>query len=119
MIDGKWAKQFAMEWIESWNSHDLDRIFSHYTDDFEMMSPLIIARMKVTSGTLQGKEKVRPYWQAGLSAQPPLKFEFIDVFTGAKSIALHYRNASGKFVIEILMFNDQGKVVRGIAHYSE
>ena len=23
------SKEFAVEWIESWNSHDLDRIMSH------------------------------------------------------------------------------------------
>lgn len=40
MIDREWALEFARDWIESWNSHDMDRILSHYTDDFEMSSPL-------------------------------------------------------------------------------
>jgi ketosteroid isomerase-like protein len=119
MIDAKWAKEFAGDWIASWNSHDLDRILSHYTDDFEMVSPFIITRMKEPSGTLKGKEKVRPYWQIGLAAQLPLKFELIEVLIGVKSIALHYRRTSGKPAIEILVFNDEGKVVRGIAHYSD
>ena len=50
MIDRKWAREFAVEWIAAWNAHDLDRILSHYADDFEMRSPLIAERMGVASG---------------------------------------------------------------------
>jgi ketosteroid isomerase-like protein len=38
--------KFALEWIESWNSHDLDRILSHYADDVEVTTPMI----KVVTG---------------------------------------------------------------------
>lgn len=46
MIDSAWSQEFAREWIAAWNAHDLERILSHYTDDFEMSSPLIIERMQ-------------------------------------------------------------------------
>jgi ketosteroid isomerase-like protein len=39
MMTAEFAAQFAEEWIAAWNSHDLDRILSHYADDFEMASP--------------------------------------------------------------------------------
>jgi len=26
MIDAKWAKEFAQEWIDSWNAHDIHRM---------------------------------------------------------------------------------------------
>jgi hypothetical protein len=55
MIDPTWAQQFAEEWIAAWNSHDLERILAHYTDDFEIPSPLIVERMNEPSGTLKGK----------------------------------------------------------------
>jgi ketosteroid isomerase-like protein len=42
MIDKAFADHFAADWIDSWNKHDLDRILSHYIDDFEMSSPVII-----------------------------------------------------------------------------
>jgi ketosteroid isomerase-like protein len=117
MIDQTWANQFAAEWIEAWNSHDLDRIFSHYSDDFEMSSPLIVQRMNEPSGTLKGKGAIRPYWQVGLSATPSLKFELIDVFIGVNSITLYCRRTSGKLTAEVLIFNQNGLVVKGIAHY--
>lgn len=35
------AKQFAEHWISAWNKHDLEEILSHYTDDFDMTTPMI------------------------------------------------------------------------------
>jgi ketosteroid isomerase-like protein len=35
------AQEFALEWIAAWNSHDLERILRHYTDDVEVTSPLV------------------------------------------------------------------------------
>jgi ketosteroid isomerase-like protein len=117
MIDPLWARQFAEEWIEAWNSHDLDRILSHYVDDFEMTSPLIVERMREPSGTLKGKDSVGAYWKIGLAATPPLKFELIDVLTGVNSITLYYRRVSGRVAAEVLIVNAQGKVAKGMAHY--
>jgi hypothetical protein len=68
LIDQSWANEFAKEWIASWNSHDLERILSHYVDDFEMSSPLIIARKKDPSGVLRRKSAIRDYWAIGLAA---------------------------------------------------
>lgn len=118
MVDLMWAREFAAEWIEAWNAHNLDRILSHYTDDFEMSSPLIVARMQEPSGKLKGKEHIRPYWQKGLDAVPPLQFELIDVFVGVDSITLYYRSLGRKMVCEVLFFNAERKVMQGFAHHS-
>lgn len=40
-MDKAFARQFTADWIESWNAHDLDRVLSHYADDFKMSSPVI------------------------------------------------------------------------------
>ena len=118
MINTQFANTFAQDWIEAWNSHDLERVLSHYTDDFEMASPLIVQRMREPSGRLKGKTAVRPYWAQGLAADPPLRFELLQVLTGVDSIALYYRNARGQYCAETLTFNLDGKVVRGCAHYA-
>ena len=112
-----WAHAFAREWIESWNSHDLDRILSHYADDFEMRSPLIRERMIDASGVLRGKDRVRVYWAKGLQAVPPLKFELRDVYVGASSLAIAYRSVGRALVTEVVIFNNVGKVVSGNALY--
>ena len=72
MITKAFADHFAKEWIESWNAHDLDRILSHYTDDFEMSSPVIAQLMNEPSGTLHGKAAIRVYWAKALALRPDL-----------------------------------------------
>ena len=40
MLTKAQAEQFAADWIAAWNSHDLDRIMTHYADDVELISPV-------------------------------------------------------------------------------
>ena len=116
-MDREWAEEFAAEWIAAWNSHDIERILSHYADDFEMESPLIVERMGEPSGKLSGMERIRPYWRAGLDARPPLQFELISVYAGVSSIVIHYRSAGRALVCETIHFNDDGLGIRAAAHY--
>jgi ketosteroid isomerase-like protein len=118
MISAEQARTFAQEWVESWNSHDLERILSHYADDFEMTSPFIVGLMNEPSGTLQGKEKVRAYWAKALERIPDLHFKLIEVLASVDSIAIYYHAVLGKRALELLFFDQNGKVARGIAHYS-
>lgn len=113
------AKEFAEEWIESWNSHDLDRILDHYSEDFEISSPMIKAALGTDSGILRGKEAVKQYWQAAFQKIPDLKFELIEVTTGVGSIALYYTSVMNKRAIELMFFNDAGKIARTVAHYTQ
>jgi ketosteroid isomerase-like protein len=120
MISAAWAREFANEWIAAWNSHDLDRIFAHYRDDFEMRSPLIIEKMGIASGTLKGKEAIRPYWQMGLTATSQLHFELHDVMVGVDTIAIYYYSAArNRMVAEILYFDDQRRITHGAGLYSD
>jgi hypothetical protein len=118
MLDHQWALAFARDWIAAWNAHDLQRILSHYTDDFEMSSPLIVERLGDPTGTLRGKERVAEYWRSGLSPTPPLRFELLDVLVGIDQLTLYYRSVGRHIVAETLCINSSGKATRGIAQWS-
>lgn len=117
VIDLEWARAFAAEWVAAWNSHDLERILGHYTDDFEMRSPLIAERGFSPSGVLRGKAAIRPYWSAGLAATPPIRFELVDVFAGVDSLVICYRSVGRKLVTEVLEVDGERRIVRGSACY--
>lgn len=117
MITEAFAKALASEWIAAWNSHDLGRILSHYTDDFEMSSPFIARITGEASGVLRGKEAVGAYWTSSLKRFPDLHFELIEVLTGADSICIHYHSVLGLKAVEWLHLNAEGKVQRAMAHY--
>lgn len=116
MMNREFAEQFARHWIDAWNSHDLDLILSHYTDDFEMSSPYIREIAGELSGTLKGKPAVAQYWVTALERMPTLRFELIEVLTGVNSIVLYYRGVRG-MAAEMFIFNAAGKVVKASAHY--
>ncbi len=118
MIRENFAKEFVASWLEAWNSHDVENIFSLYEDDFEMNSPLIVERMKLENGVLKGKDQIRPYWEIGLNANPPLKFELVSYFTGVNSIVIQYKSVSRKMVSELLVFGKNGLVCKGVSHHS-
>lgn len=110
------ANEFADHWIRSWNSHDLDEILSHYTDDFEMSSSVIISSMNEPSGRLKGKEIIRIYWAKALARYPNLNFEKLHVLVGVGSVTIIYNGVRG-LSAEVFHFNEQKKVYAAYAHY--
>lgn len=59
-------QEFAQMWINAWNSHDLEDILSHYSDDIEITTPMIALATGGKESSLQGKEAVREYWRKAL-----------------------------------------------------
>jgi len=116
MISREFAEAFSKEWIESWNSHDLDRILSHYADDFTMSSPYIAQLAGVASGSLAGKAAVRAYWAAALEKMPTLRFELVQTLIGVESVTLYYRGVRG-MAAEVFFFGPDQRVIRAAAHY--
>jgi len=116
-MDSNFAQYFAQDWINSWNAHDLDRILSHYDDDFEMTSPAIVQLMGEPTGTLRGKTHVGAYWQKALTLIPDLEFELLSIMVGVNSITIHYFGARKSLCAEVFHFGTNQKVSRAFAHY--
>jgi len=112
------ARQFAHEWIEAWNAHDLDRILGHYDDAVELTSPTAARLLGLPDGTIRGKASLRAYFQKGLQAYPELRFDLEDVLTGVRSVLLYYTNQNGTHTGEFMEFAPSGKVARVVANYS-
>lgn len=119
MINKLFAARFAVDWIDSWNSHDLDRVLSHYADDFTMRSPVIVQVVGEPSGVLRGKDEVRAYWTKALQFLPGLRFELISTLVGVDSITLYYKGARSRLAAEVFHFGPDQKVVGTYAHYEE
>jgi hypothetical protein len=118
MLDREWALEFADEWIEGWNSHDMDRILSHYSDGFRMSSPLIVARTGRIDGFIEGRDAVARYWAPSLDLDPTLKFALIDVLVGVDRLTLYYDNVGRRRVVETLTFNAELLAVEGCSQWS-
>jgi hypothetical protein len=116
----EFATEFARDWVEAWNAHDIEKILSHYSDDFTIESPMAIKLYPQSKGTVIGKDEVRKYWTIGLERSPNLKFELLDLLIGVNSIGLHlFNTSSNKKSVELMSFNNENKVNKAIVTYSE
>ncbi|WP_223605994.1 nuclear transport factor 2 family protein [Chryseobacterium sp. OSA05B] len=110
-------QKFAEEWIRAWNSHDLEDILSHYAEDIEVTTPMISLATGGKESTLKGKTAVRDYWEKALAQFPDLHFELIRSTAGVNSVALFYTSIMDKHAVEIMFFDDEGKINKMYAHY--
>ena len=111
------AMRFAEEWIAAWNAHDLERILSHYDDDFKMASPRIIEIAGEPKGKLRGKVAIGGYWKRGLELLPDLHFELLEVFASIDTICIYYHSSRAGKAVEWFEFGADGKVIRSAGHY--
>ena len=103
-MEAEFAAEFVKEWEAAWNSHDLDRVLSHYSEDVVFQSPYVVQRLGEPSGEVRGKEALRAYWASGLQAQPTLRFTLDDVRLSVDTLVINYRNERGHKVTEVLRF---------------
>ena len=111
-------RHFAADWIAAWNTHNLDRILTHYAPDVQLISPAAVKLLNDPSGTVRGLDDLRDYFAKGLAFFPGLHFELIEVLSGLNTVVLYYRNQRGTHTAEFMELNSEGKVSRVIANYS-
>ena len=105
------------EWVEAWNSRDLERVLKFYSEDAEMTSVRIPEFVGEPSGTLHGKDALRAYWGKGLPLIPNLHFTLIDTYVSPDSVVVFYQNERGSRICEYLRLDRAGKIRQGSANH--
>jgi len=115
--DPAFCAALGKQWIDAWNSHDLERILALYSDDSEMTSDKISLLGFDPTGTLRGKDRLRQYWSKGLQLIPDLHFTLINVYVSPDSLVVFYENERGAKICEYLRLNADGKIRQGSANH--
>lgn len=110
--------EFARQWVQAWNSHDLEQILSHYAEEIVLISPVAARLLDNPGGTVRGISALRSYFMKGLEHYPDLRFELVDVMWGLNSVVLYYVNQRGTKSGEFMEFDSEGKVIRVVANYN-
>jgi hypothetical protein len=106
-LQGSFVRQFAQEWIEAWNSHDLERILDHYDDEVVLVSP--VALSVLGNGRVQGKAALRNYFRRGIEAYPHLRFDLFEVLWGMETVVVVYNNnVRNSKAAEVMQLNAAG-----------
>ena len=115
--DPAFCAALGKQWVDAWNSRDLDRVLSLYSDEAEMTSDKIPAFGFDPTGTLRGKDSLRQYWSKGLELLPNLHFTLIDVYVSPDSLVVFYSNERGAKICEYLRLDGDGKIRQGSANH--
>lgn len=118
MITAEEAHDFAKDWIQSWNSHDLNAIMEHYADNIEFYSPFIPLLKFNDAGIITSRDDLKKYFKMGLDAYPDLKFRLHNVFTGVSTVAIYYASVNGRMAAEVFQLNDNSKAEKVFCNYS-
>src|SRR5689334_17546086 len=110
------AHQFANEWVDAWNAHDVEAVLAHFHDDVVFTSPVAARVLPESDGVVRGKEALRHYWTTALALLPDLHFDVIGVYQGESTLVINYRNHRGELVNEVLTF-DGDRVREGHGTY--
>ena len=118
-LHASFACKFARDWVDAWNSHDLERILTHYDDEVLLTSPVALKLLN-GDGTVRGKAALREYFLRGVQAFPNLYFDLIDALWGTETIVVYYfNNVRGSKTAEVMLMNPAGKIRRVWANYDQ
>jgi hypothetical protein len=113
----EWADIFGREWVSAWNSHDLDRICSHYAADIEFSSPFVRSIAGAENGVILALPALRNYFASALQRFPALSFEYMFTCCGIRTVTVVYRAVEARIAAETMELCAEGKVVRASAQY--
>lgn len=110
------AASFAEAWIAAWNRKDVEGVLGCFSDKVVFTSP----RAKVVTGSprIEGKEKLRQYWNAAITQIQTMQFTLDHVIGEGNRIGIVYvSEINGKRMrcVEFLLFGDDGLVCEGEA----
>jgi uncharacterized protein (TIGR02246 family) len=105
------------QWVEAWNSRDLERVLTLYSEDAEMTSAHIPALGFDASGTVRGKDSLRVHWSKALAMIANLHVTLIDTYVSPDSVVVFYENERGNRICEYLRLDDAGKIRQGSANH--
>ena len=112
------GQQYAVRWIEAWNSMDLNRALELWADEMEFCSPL--AAEITGSSVLRGKSVVADYWRRALAGAKRLRFELKEALwdPAARTVTIVYVRERGEDVrlaAEIIRLGADGLGTHGTA----
>ena len=105
---------FAVSWVRDWNQRDLESVLSHYADDVEFVSPLVVTLMNEPTGTVHGKENLREYFRKVVATFPNVQVALVGTYRGLNSLLVHFEATTGRKAVEVMELDGSGKVRRAI-----
>ena len=120
ITDSGSALAFASQWINNWNSRDVEAVLSHFHEACRFESPL--AKTYAGSSVISGKQDLRAYWISALGRIETLRFDLETAVwdQGKRTLVVFYvAHLNGRIMraCEAMTFDPSGGQHTGRAYY--
>lgn len=83
--------RFIQDWLEGWNTRDVERIMAHYDEAATFQSPSVLALQPASNGVISGRDAIRELYALSLERLPSLRFELEEMIERPSGVILIYR----------------------------
>ena len=83
--------RLVQDWLEAWNTRNLDLLMDHYSEDAVFASPSVLVRQPGSDGRVHGKAAIRELYRRAIDNFPNLRFEVEDVIERPYGVIVIYR----------------------------
>lgn len=120
MLNISTNKQIAHDWIDAFNSRDLEKLLALYDDAAVHFSPKLKALEPDTEGWVAGKTAMRAWWSGAFKRLQTLQYNVQHLIVDDHTVVIEYmRKAHGEadmMVAEVFEIVD-GKIVRSRVYH--
>ena len=85
----------ARQWLQAFNTHDLEKLLSLYADDAQHYSPKLKLRKPETNGFIKGKVAMHSWWKEAFDRLPDLAYREITITANSDRAFMEYTRIVG------------------------
>jgi hypothetical protein len=108
-------------WMDSFNSKNLEQLLALYDDHAEHFSPKLKARQPETNGWIKGKDQLRLWWKDAFDRLPELHYKTNYAVADDTTVFVEYvRTVPGEadLVVGEVLFFENGRIVKSKVFHS-
>ena len=113
-------RQVALDWINAFNEHDLDKLLGLYAEDAIHYSPKLKIRQPETNGRVSGKSALKAWWADAFNRLPSLHYKLENLIADDQQVLMEYlRKVNGEpdmMIAEILVI-ENGLIIRSRVYH--
>ncbi|CAN5857994.1 nuclear transport factor 2 family protein [soil metagenome] len=113
-------RAIALNWIDAFNEHNLEKLLNLYAADAVHFSPKLKLRQPETNGQVSGRAVMDAWWTDAFDHLPSLKYQLQNLVADDQQVVMEYlRTVDGEanmMVAEILEIED-GHIIRSRVYH--
>lgn len=116
MSKAAYNESIALQWMEAFNAHDLDKLLLLYSNDALHYSPKLKISQPSTYGYIKGKAALKVWWSKSFERLPNLHYELTSLTANNERVFMEYTrqvpNEADLLVAEVLEIDGTIKASR-------